>query len=152
MYTRVYLSAMLIFWSAFAWSADANGFTITIPCGTPPFGDGTTDMHLHLVHFPKQRPKQELVLMMPSRLGPAFGVTDWVDAVGKLCSTGEGGDCSNAQNARVRVLSYSSHYFLGKVFNVHISGEFDVHFNDGTSNQGTFTAKERRQSSRALCE
>jgi hypothetical protein len=89
------------------------------------------DMRLHLVHFPKQKPGQELVLMMPSMLGPS-GVTDWADAVGKLCSTSKRGDCSNAQGARVRVLNYSAHNFLGKVLSPHISGEFEVRFSDGT--------------------
>lgn len=150
---RLCLSATLILWTALAWSADATGFTITMPCGAPPFGPGKTDMHLHLVHFPKQRPRQELVLMMPSMLGET-GVADWVDAVGKLCSTSKGDDCSNAQSARVRVLSYSSHYFLGHVFNPRISGEFEVRFSDGRRIEGTFAAKERRlkQSSQVVCE
>lgn len=43
----------LILWSTLAWSADSTGFTITTPCGSPPFGPGKSDMHMHLVHFPK---------------------------------------------------------------------------------------------------
>jgi len=151
MYKRLCLPVAVILWSALAWSTDATGFTITVPCGTPPFGDGTTDMHLHLVHFPKQKARQELVLMMPSMLGET-GFTDWVDAVGKLCSTSGGDDCSKAQSARVRVLSYSSHNLVGHVFS-HVSrGQFEVEFRDGTKIEGRFTAKERRQSSQAVCE
>jgi hypothetical protein len=48
------LLAPLLLWSVVAWSADATGFTLTIPCGSPPFGPGETDMELHLTHFPKQ--------------------------------------------------------------------------------------------------
>ena len=148
---RLCLPVALILWSALTWSVDATGFTITMPCGTPPFGDGTTDMHLHLVHFPKQKARQELVLMMPSMLGET-GFTDWVDAVGKLCSKSKVDDCSNAQSAQVRVLSYSSHDLVGHVFSPRISGQFEVEFSDGTKIEGTFTAKERRQSSQAVCE
>lgn len=153
MYKHIRLLAILIFCSALAWSADATGFTITMPCGSPPFGAGETDMHLHLVHFPNQKPGQELILMMPSMLGPT-GVTDWVDAIGKLCSTSKRNSCSNAQRARVRVLHYSAHKFLGKLLSPHISGEFEVRFSDGTNIAGTFAAKEHKskQSSRAVCE
>jgi hypothetical protein len=153
MYKRRYVLAILIFWSALAWGADATGFAITMPCGSPPFGTGATDMHVHLIHFPKQTPGRELVLMMPSMLGPT-GVTDWVNAVGKLCTPSRGGDCSNAQSARVRVLNYSTHNFLGKVLSPHISGEFEVRFSDGTNIEGTFAAKEQKskQFSKAVCE
>jgi hypothetical protein len=153
MYKRICLSAILIFWPALAWSADATGFTVTMPCGSPPFGAGATDMHLHLVHFPKQKPGQELILKMPSMLGPS-GVTDWADAVGKLCSTSERNDCSNAQSARVRVLNYSAHNSLGKVLSPHISGEFEVRFSDRMDIEGTFAAKEHKskQSSQVVCE
>jgi hypothetical protein len=110
-------------------------------------------MQLHLTHFPKQKAGQELVLMMPSMLGPS-GLRDWVDAVGALCAPSNGGDCANAKSARVRVLNYSAHKFLGKVFNPDISGEFDVRFSDGTKIEGTFTAKKQksRQFSQAVCE
>jgi len=150
---RFCLLATLLLWSAVTWSADATGFTVTIPCGSPPFGSGKTDMHLHLIHFPKQRPGQELLLMMPSMLGPT-GITDWVDAVGKLCSTSNRDACSNAQSARVRVLTYSAHHFLGHVFSLRISGRFEVGFSDGTSIEGTFAAKELRvkNSSQVICE
>jgi len=150
---RFCLLSALLLCSAVMWGADATGFTVTIPCGSGPFGSGTADMHLHLVHFPKQRSGQELVLMMPSMLGPT-GITDWVDAVGKLCSTFNRNACSNAQSARVQVLTYSAHHFLGHVSSPHISGKFKVGFRDGTSIDGTFAAKERRgkKSSQAVCE
>jgi hypothetical protein len=135
------------------WGADATGFTVTIPCGSGSFAPATADMHLHLVHFPKQRSGQELVLMMPSMLGPT-GITDWMDAAGTLCSTLSRNACSNAQSARVRVLTYSAHHFLGHAFSPHISGEFKVGFSDGTSIDGTFAAKERsaKNSKQATCE
>jgi hypothetical protein len=143
----------LLLWPVVGWSADATGFTLTLPCGSPPFGGGTTDMRLHLTHFPKQKPGQELVIMIPSLLGPT-GVTDWVDAVAKLCSTSGPISCSNAQRARVRVLNYSAHYFLGHVSRPRISGRFEVGLGDGTIIEGTFTAKARKldQSSQVICE
>jgi len=131
------LLAPLLLWSVVAWSADATGFTLTIPCGSPPFGPGETDMELHLTHFPKQKSGHELVIMMPSLLGPS-GVTDWVDAVAKLCSTSGTISCSNAQRARVRVLNYSVRY-------ARTSGRFEVGLRDGTVIEGSFTAKERQQ-------
>jgi hypothetical protein len=95
MYKRICLSALLIFWPALEWSVNATGFTVTKPCRSPPFGAGAMDMHLHLVHFPKQKPGQELVLMMPSMLGPS-GVTDWADVVGSSAAH------RNAVTARMR--------------------------------------------------
>jgi len=91
--------------------------------------------------------------MMPSMLGPT-GVTDWVDAVGKLCSTSNPDACSNAQSARVQVLSYSAHHYLGHAFSPRISGRFEVRFKDGTSIEGTFAAKERRlkHQTEVMCE
>jgi hypothetical protein len=131
------LLAPLFLWSAVAWSADATGFTLTHPCGSPPFGAGETDMELHLTHFPKQRSGQELVIMMPSILGPS-GVTDWADSVAKLCRTSGTISCSIAQRSRVRVLNYSARY-------VRTSGRFEVGLRDGTVIEGSFTAKERQQ-------
>ena len=79
--------------------------------------------------------------MMPSMLGPT-GITDWVNAVGKLCRTSNRDACSNAQSARVQVLTYSAHHFLGHMFSPRISGRFEVGFGDGTRIEGTFTAKQ----------
>jgi hypothetical protein len=147
------LLAPLLLWPVVAWSAEATGFTLTLPCGSPPFGSGTTDMRLHLTHFPKQKPGQELVIIMPSLLGPT-GVTDWVDAVAKLCSTFGFISCSNTQRARVRVLNYSARYFFGHVSRPRISGRFEVGLRDGTIIDGNFAAKERKlkQSSPVICE
>jgi hypothetical protein len=147
------LLAPLLLWPVVAWSADATGFTLTVPCGSASFGSGTTDMRLHLTRFPKQKPGQELVVMMPSLLGPT-GVTAWVDAVAKLCITSDPVSCSNAQRARVRVLNYSARYFLGHVSRSRISGRFEVGLGDGTIIEGTFGAKARKlkQSSQVICE
>ena len=141
------LLAPLLFWSLAVRGSDATGFTQTLPCGTPPFADGMTDMQLHLTHFPKQRARQELVVMMPSVLGPS-GFTDWVDAVAKLCTASDLTSCSDAQSARVRVLNYSQR-------RRRISGRFEVKLRDGTIIEGTFTAEERyfdAPSSPVICE
>jgi hypothetical protein len=147
------LLTLLVLCPAIAWSADATGFSVTLPCGSPPFGAGTTDMHLYLTHFPKQRSGQELVVLMPSQLGPA-GVKDWVDAVAKLCSISDPVSCSDAQKARVRVLNYSAGHFLGHMSSPHISGRFEVGFADGTTIEGTFAVKGRKlkEYSQAICE
>jgi hypothetical protein len=136
-FINCFLLAPVLLWSVVAWSADAAGFTLTRPCGSPPFGSGETDMELHLTRFPKQKSGQELVLMMPSRLGPS-GVTDWVDAVGKLCSTSGTISCSNARRARVQVLNYSAH----RASSPRTSGRFEVGLRDNSVIEGTFTAKE----------
>jgi hypothetical protein len=147
------LLTSLVLWPVGAWSADATGFSVTLPCGSPPFGSGESDMHLYLTHFPKQRPGQELVVLMPSQVGPA-GLTDWVDAVAKLCNISDPISCSDAKRARVRVLNYSGHHSLGHISSHHISGRFEVGFADGTTIEGTFAAKERetKQYSQAICE
>lgn len=147
------LLTLLVLWSAGAWCADATGFSVTVPCGSPPFGAGETDMHLYLTHFPKPRPGQELVVLMPSQVGPA-GLTDWVDAVAKLCNISDPISCSDAKRARVRVLNYSGAHFLGHTSGPHISGRFEVGFADATTIEGTFAAKQRKtkEYSRAVCE
>ncbi len=90
---------------------------------------------------------------MPSQVGPA-GLTDWVDAVAKVCSIPGPISCTDAQKARVRVLNYSEPHFLGHFFSSHISGRFEVKFSDGTTIEGTFAAKERKpkEYSQAICE
>ena len=87
-----------------AWSVDASGFVITDACGSPPFGAGVADMHLHLTRFPKQKQGEELVLNMPSRLGPS-GITDWMEIAAQSCSKKSG--CTDAHSARVQVLDSS---------------------------------------------
>jgi hypothetical protein len=135
---RIVLSGVFVFWSALAWSVDASGFTLTKPCGTPPFASGDTDMALHLTHFPKQKAGQELVILMPSLLGPS-GVKDWMRAEAKLCSTPDAASCTNAEKARVRVVSFSRR-------NYRTTGRFEISFGDGSTIEGSFTAKERLQS------
>lgn len=118
------------------WSADASGFTLTEACGVPPFRSGLTDMHLHLTHFPKQKPGQELVLDMPSLLGPS-GVKDWMDVPAHLCTISEPSTCSDIRSARVQVLRYSPHYypFIRNWFTKpSISGSFEVNLKGGNPN------------------
>jgi hypothetical protein len=99
--------------------------------------------------LPETNPGQELVVMMPSLLGP-LGVTDWVDAVGKLCGTSGPISCLNAQRTRVRVLNYSARH----LFRPRTSGRFEVGLEDGTIIEGTFSAKEHAPGllSQAICE
>ena len=129
-----------------AYCAQAHGYTITDPCGRPPFGRGDTDMHLHLTRFPGRKSGQELVINMPSMSGPA-GITDWTDATAELCSTSPQRKCSQAKSARVQVLKYSSRYYpiiRGAFTTPHISGNFKVKLTDSFVVEGFFSAKERK--------
>jgi hypothetical protein len=143
------LLALLLFWSVVAWSADATGFALISPCGSPPFGSGDTDMQLHLTRFPKQRRGQVLEVKMPSMLGPS-GVRDWADAVADVCITSDPSRCSKARKARVQVLNYSAR----NVSSPHTSGRFEVILADGTFIKGTFAVRERqpRPLAEAMCE
>jgi hypothetical protein len=137
-------------------NADASGFTLTDPCGRPPFRSGETDMHLHLTRFPKQKRGQELVLDMPSVLGSS-GVTDWIKVQGELCGISNLSACSEAESARVQVLNYSArHYPLIRDWftSPRISGNIEVSLKDGTVIEGSFSAKARRvkYSPRPICE
>jgi hypothetical protein len=137
-------------------SADARGFTLTDTCGTPPFRSGQTDMHLHLTRFAKQKRGQELVLNMPSVLGPS-GLTDWIEVRGELCGISNPSACSEAQSARVQVLNYSAGYrpFIRDWFTTpRISGNLEVRLKDGTAIEGSFSAKARKikYSHQPICE
>jgi hypothetical protein len=103
-------------------------------------------MHLHLTRFPKHKPGQELVLDMPSLLGPS-GVTDWIEVTGQLCGISDPRACSEVQDARVQVLKYSARYYplVRDWFTTsHISGNFKVRLKDGTVIEGSFSAKARK--------
>lgn len=139
-----------------AWNAEASGFTLTEACGRPPFRSGLTDMHLHLRHFPKQKPRQELVLDMPSILGPS-GVKDWIDVPAHICRISSPNTCSDARTARVQVLHYSAHWypFIRNWFTKpRISGNFEVNLKDGNSIKGSFTSTERKMkyAQQPICE
>src|SRR3954462_15034975 len=78
-------------------SAEATGFTLTDACGTGNGGPGLADMHLHLRRFPNQKSGQELVLDMPSLLGPV-GITDWMDVPGHFCTMSSPKTCTDARS------------------------------------------------------
>jgi hypothetical protein len=137
-------------------NANASGFTLTDPCGKPPFRSGQTDMHLHLTRFPKQKRGQELVLDKPSVLGSS-GVTDWIKVRGELCGISNPSACTEAESARVQVLNYSSRYypiFRDWFTSPHISGSFEVSLKDGTVIESSFSAKARKvkYSRQPICE
>jgi hypothetical protein len=137
-------------------NADASGFTLTDPCGRPPFRSGQTDMHLHLTRFPKRQRGQELVLNMPSVLGTS-GFTDWIKVQGELCGISNPSACSEAESARVQVLNYSARYypFIRDWFtSPRISGNFEVSLKDRTVIEGPFSAKARKvkYSQQPICE
>ena len=142
--------------SSSAYCAEAHGYNITDPCGTPPFGRGDTDMHLHLTRFPAGKPGQELVINMSSMFGPA-GITDWTDATAELCSISTQRKCSQAQSAKVQVLKYSSRYYpiiRGAFTTPHMSGNFKVKLINGSKIEGSFSSKERKVKylHRPVCE
>ena len=149
----VLLLAFFLLAEATAMAADATGFSIIQPCGSPPFGPGQTDMHLHLTRFPGQRRGQELILMMPSRLPGA--VTDLVDVPAKLCNTSSPDACKDAEDTRVQVLKSTVHYFFRlRISGWSFSGRFETKFRDGTVIAGTFSAKvrESKEARQARCE
>ena len=138
-----------------AWSEKASGFTLTEACGAPPFGAGL-DMHLHLRRFPQQKAGQELVLDIPSLLGPS-GVKDWMDVPAHLCTVRNPTTCSDAQSARVQVLNYSGRYYpfiRNWLTKPTISGNFEVNLKDGSSIKAPFTATAHRMrySQHPTCE
>ena len=141
---------------ATAWSAEASGFTLTEACGVPPFRSGQTDMHLHLRHFPRQMPKQELVLDMPSLLGPS-GVKNWIDVPAHLCTISSPNTCSDARSARVQVLHYSArrYPFIRNWFTKpRMSGNFEVNVEGGNPIKGSFsaTAHKMKYLQQPICE
>jgi hypothetical protein len=136
--------------------ADASGFTMTDPCGKPPFRSGQTDMHLHLTRFPKRKRGQELVLDMPSVLGSS-GIKDWTKVRGELCGNSNPSACSEAESARVQVSNYSGRYypFIRDWFtSPRISGNFEVSLKDHLVIEGSFSAKGRKvkYSPQPICE
>jgi hypothetical protein len=142
--------------SLIARGAEATGFTLTEACGIPPFAPGVTDMHLHLRHFPEQKSGQELVLDMPSLLGPS-GDTDWIDVPAHLCAISSTNSCSDARSARVQVLHYSGRYypFIRNWFTKpRIFGNFEVNLKDGNSIKGSLnaTAHKLKYPQQPICE
>ena len=125
-------------------SAEATGFTLTDACGTGNGGPGLANMRLHLRRFPNQRAGQELVLDMPSLLGPV-GITGWMDVPGHLCTTSSPQTCTDVRSARVQVLHYSAPYypfaFIRNWFTKsRISGNFEVNLKVGNPIRGSFKA------------